>query len=78
MVVWTPIVEMQMERGSRVGVYFGDKVVWIYVWNWVFFVKYVEEGNAKGEMKIRIALRNHTHSTLVQIYMLNAQVSMKA
>ena len=48
MVVWTPIVEMQMERGSRVGVYFGDKVVWIYVWNWVFFVKYVEEGKCKG------------------------------
>lgn len=48
MVVWTPIVEMQMERGSGLGVYCGDKVVWIYVWNWVFFVKYVEEGKCKG------------------------------
>ena len=39
---------MQIERGRRLGVHFDDQVVWIYVWNWVFFVKDVEEGKCKG------------------------------
>lgn len=80
MVVWTPIVEMQTERGSGLG-----DIVVIELSEFTFEIEFslwstLKKENVRGEMKekMRIALRYHTHSNLVQIYMLNAQVSMKS